>query len=70
MFHKYPSSCHAFPHCIIAFPWLGLVRKLLRCGNLTSIDYLRSQELDFIACFNRIMAKLLNWTYLHKPLHV
>jgi transposase len=51
--------------------WLSiLVRKLLRRGNFTSIDDLRHKVLDFIAYFNRTMAKPFKWTYLGKPLHV
>jgi hypothetical protein len=50
--------------------WLGiLVRKLLRRGNFTSTDDLRTQVLAFIAYFNRTMAKPFKWTYLGKPLH-
>lgn len=50
--------------------WLSiLVRKLLRRGNFTSIDDLRTQVLDFIGYFNRTMAKPFKWTYLGKPLH-
>ena len=50
--------------------WLSiLVRKLLRRGNFTSIDDLRNKVLDFIAYFNRTMAKPFKWTYLGKPLH-
>jgi hypothetical protein len=51
--------------------WLSiLVRKLLRRGNFTSTDDLRTQVLDFITYFNRTMAKPFKWTYLGKPLHV
>jgi transposase len=51
--------------------WLSiLVRKLLRRGNFTSIDDLRAKVLDFIAYFNRTMAKPFKWTYQGKPLHV
>src|SRR5438045_194046 len=51
--------------------WLSiLVRKLLRRGNFTSIADLRHKVLDFIAYFNRTMAKPFKWTYLGKPLHV
>jgi transposase len=51
--------------------WLSiLVRKLLRRGNFTSTDDLRNKVLDFIAYFNRTMAKPFKWTYLGKPLHV
>ncbi len=50
--------------------WLSiLVRKLLRRGNFTSTDDLRNKVLDFIAYFNRTMAKPFKWTYLGKPLH-
>jgi hypothetical protein len=50
--------------------WLSiLVRKLLRRGNFTSTDDLRAQVLEFIAYFNRTMAKPFKWTYLGKPLH-
>lgn len=51
--------------------WLSiLVRKLLRRGNFTSLDDLRSKVLDFIAYFNRTMAKPFKWTYQGKPLRV
>jgi transposase len=50
--------------------WLSiLVRKLLRRGSFTSTDDLRNRVLDFIAYFNRTMAKPFKWTYLGKPLH-
>jgi transposase len=50
--------------------WLSiLVRKLLRRGNFTSTDDLRTQVLAFIAYFNRTMAKPFKWTYCRKPLH-
>jgi len=49
--------------------WLSiLVRKLLRRGNFTSTEDLRSKVLDFIAYFNRTMAKPFKWTF-GKPLH-
>jgi len=49
--------------------WLSiLVRKLLRRGNFTSVDDLRTQVLAFIAYFNRTMAKPFKWTYRGKPL--
>ena len=51
--------------------WLSiLVRKLLRRGNFTSIDDLRTKVLAFIAYFNRTMAKPFKWTYQGKPLRV
>jgi hypothetical protein len=39
-----------------------LVRKLLRRGNLRSVEDLRNQVLSFIAYFNRTMAKPFKWT--------
>ena len=50
--------------------WLSiLVRKLLKRGNFTSTDDLRTKVLDFIAYFNRTLAKPFKWTYQGKPLH-
>lgn len=50
--------------------WLSiLVRKLLRRGTFRSVEDLRAQVLDFIAYFNRTMAKPFKWTYQGKPLH-
>ena len=50
--------------------WLSiLVRKLLRRGNFTSTEDLRTKVLDFVAYFNRTMAKPFKWTYLGKPLY-
>src|SRR5438128_2062892 len=50
--------------------WLSIVVvKLLRPGDYTSIDDLRNKVLEFIAYFNRTMAKPFKWTYLGKPLH-
>jgi len=40
-----------------------LVRKLLKRGNFRSIDDLREQILDFLAYYNRTMAKPIKWTY-------
>ena len=49
--------------------WLSiLVRKLLRRGNFTSADDLRTKVLAFIAYFNRTMAKPFKWTYKGKAL--
>ena len=50
--------------------WLSiLARKLLRRGNFTSVEDLRTQVLAFIAYFNQTMAKPFRWTYQGKPLH-
>ncbi len=40
-----------------------LVRLLLRRGNFTSTDDLRQQILDFIAYFNRTVAKPFKWKF-------
>ena len=45
-----------------------LVRKLLRRGNFTSTEDLRSRILAFIDYFNRTMAKPFKWTYTGRPL--
>jgi len=47
-----------------------LVRRLLRRGNFTSVDDLKQHILDFIAYFNRTMAKPFKWTYAGRPLTV
>ncbi len=49
--------------------WFGiLVRKLLRRGNFTSTDALKTRILEFVEYFNRTMAKPFKWTYKGKPL--
>jgi putative transposase len=49
--------------------WLSiLVRKLLKRGNFTSIEDLRTKVLAFIDYFNRTMAKPFRWTYTGKAL--
>ena len=45
-----------------------LVRRLLKRGNFTSVDDLKQSILDFIAYFNRTMAKPFKWTYAGRPL--
>jgi hypothetical protein len=45
-----------------------LTRKLLKRGNFTSVDDLKTKVLAFIDYFNRTMAKPFNWTYQGKPL--
>jgi DDE superfamily endonuclease len=50
--------------------WLGiLVRKVIRRGNFTSVEELRTKVLAFIAYFNQTMAHPFKWTYQGKPLH-
>jgi len=49
--------------------WLSiLVRKLLRRGSFTSVDDLTTTVHEFIAYYNRTMAKPFKWTYQGKPL--
>ena len=49
--------------------WFGiLVRKLLRRASFSSLEELRQRLLDFIAYFNRTMAKPFRWTYTGRPL--
>jgi hypothetical protein len=47
-----------------------LVRRLLKRGNFTSVDELKQRIVDFIAYFNRTMAKPFKWTYCGRPLTV
>ncbi len=44
-----------------------LMRRLLKRGNFTSTDDLKQQILDFIAYFNRILAKPFNWKFKGFP---
>jgi len=49
--------------------WLSiLVRRVIKRGNFTSVDDLKQKVLDFIAYFNRAMAKPFQWTYRGRPL--
>jgi len=45
-----------------------LVRKLLRRGNFTSVDQLKTKVLAFIEYYNLTMAKPFKWTYKGKAL--
>jgi hypothetical protein len=48
--------------------WLGiLVRRVIKRGNFTSLDDLRTKILAFIDYFNRT-AKPFRWTYAGRPL--
>jgi transposase len=44
-----------------------LVRRLIKRGNFTSIQDLRQQILDFIAYFNRTLAKPCHWKFKGFP---
>ncbi len=49
--------------------WLNiLVRKLLKRGNFTSVEHLKTKVLAFVEYFNRTMAKPFKWTYQGKAL--
>lgn len=49
--------------------WLSiLVRRVIKRGNFTSVDDLKQKVLDFIAYFNRTLAKPFQWTYRGRPL--
>jgi hypothetical protein len=40
-----------------------LVRKLLKCGNFSSVDDLQDHVLRFLEYYNRTMAKPIKWSY-------
>lgn len=49
--------------------WLSiLVRKLLKRGSFSSVDELEHKVMNFIAYYNRTMAKPFKWTYQGKVL--
>jgi transposase len=48
--------------------WFSLlVRRLIKRGNFTSTDDLQQQILDFIAYFNRTLAKPFSWKFKGFP---
>lgn len=47
-----------------------LVRRLLKRGSFTSVQDLQQSLLDFIAFFNKTMAKPFKWTYTGRPLNL
>lgn len=50
--------------------WLGiLVRRVIKRGNFTSLDDLRTKILAFIAYFNQT-ARPFRWTYAGRPLKI
>ena len=64
--HFTPKHCSWMNQIEIWFSIL--VRKLLRRGNFSSTDALKTRILEFIEYFNRTMAKPFKWTYKGKPL--
>jgi transposase len=73
-----PSHRLVFHYCPKHASWMNqielflsiLVRKLLRRGSFTSVDDLTTQMHEFIAYYNRTMAKPFRWTYQGKALVV
>ena len=49
--------------------WFGiLTKKILKYGNFTSLDELKSKIENFIEYYNKTMAKVFKWTYKGKTL--
>ena len=64
--HYTPKHCSWLNQMEI---WLRiLVRKLLKRGSFTSVEDLKANILQFIAYYNRTMAKPFKWTDQGKPL--
>ncbi|MBW4465446.1 MAG: transposase [Pegethrix bostrychoides GSE-TBD4-15B] len=66
VFHFTPKHCSWLNQIEIWFSIL--VRNLLRRANFTSKEQLKTRILEFIAYFNRTMAKPFKWTYQGKAL--
>ena len=66
VFHFTPKHCSWLNQIEIWFSIL--VRKLLRRASFTSQVDLKTRILEFIAYFNRTMAKPFQWTYKGKAL--
>ncbi len=66
VFHFTPKHCSWLNQIEIWFSIL--VRKLLRRACFTSTTDLKTRILEFIAYFNRTMAKPFQWTYKGKAL--
>jgi transposase len=47
-----------------------VMRKVIRRGNFTSVEDLRSKLLAFLTYFNEVFAKPFQWTYTGRPLRV
>jgi hypothetical protein len=68
--------CRTSAICTLRRQWLNqieiwfsiLVRKLIRRGDFTGKNDLRTKIEAFIAYFNRTMAKPFRWTMEAKPL--
>jgi putative transposase len=66
VFHYTPRHCSWLNQIEICLSIL--VRKLLKRGSFTSVADLKAKVLDFLADYNRTMAKPFKWTYEGKPL--
>jgi transposase len=66
VFHYTPKHCSWLNQIELWFSILA--RKVIRRGNFSSIDDLKSKINDFIEYFNKTMAKPFRWTYQAKPL--
>jgi putative transposase len=71
-----PTHRIVFHYCPKHASWMNqvelflsiLVRKLLRRGSFTSVEDLVTKVQEFIAYYNRTMAKPFKWTYQGKAL--
>jgi DDE superfamily endonuclease len=61
-----PKHCSWLNQIEIWFSILG--RRLLKRASFSSVDELCHRILEFIAYFNRTMAKAFKWTYTGRPL--
>ncbi|MGH8603779.1 MAG: transposase [Gammaproteobacteria bacterium] len=68
VFHFTPKHCSWLNQIEIWFSILA--RKVIRRGNFTSKDDLKTKINAFIAYFNETLAKPFRWTYQEKPLTV
>lgn len=68
VFHYTPK--HASQMNPIEIRFAILMKKVIKRGNFTSKQGLKSKLLAFIDYFNKTMAKPFKWTYQGKPLEV
>ena len=68
VFHYTPKHCSWLNQVEL---WLSiLIRKLLKRGSFTSLEHLEAKVFEFVAYYNRTMAKPFKWTYQGKPLTI
>jgi len=68
VFHLTPSHASWLNQIEIWFS--TLVRKVIRCGDFSSVDDLQDKIIEFIEYYNEYLAKPYKWTYTGKPLAV